>query len=74
MATSSDWTVATVRVIQGGETIGSKVQLLKPGKKSKIKIKLLSGAHFAKGSAVIHVATYTVEGVQQLLKKPITVK
>jgi hypothetical protein len=73
-ATASDWTVATVRVVQAGKTVSRKVFLLKPKKKLNANIKLLPGKKLVKGKAVVQVATCTVDGVWQLFKKPITVK
>jgi hypothetical protein len=73
-ATASDWTVATVRIIQNGKTVGRKVYLLQPNKKLRASVKLLPGKTLVKGKAVIQVATCTVDGVWQLFKKPITVK
>jgi hypothetical protein len=73
-ATASDWTVATVRVIQGGTTIGRKVFLLQPKKTLKATVKLLPGKKLVKGKATFQVATCTVDGVWQLFKKPFNVK
>ncbi|MGH2959557.1 MAG: hypothetical protein ACRDKE_08110, partial [Solirubrobacterales bacterium] len=73
-AKASDWTVATFRIVQNGQTVARRVFLLKPGKKLRAPLKLLPGKKLVKGKAIIQVSTCTVDGVWQLFKKPINVK
>ncbi len=73
-AQASDWTIATFRIVQNGNTVARRVFLLKPGKKLRVPLKLLPGKKLVKGNAMIQISTCTVDGVWQQFKKPLNVK
>ncbi|MGH2905162.1 MAG: adventurous gliding motility protein AgmC [Solirubrobacterales bacterium] len=73
-ATSTQFAVATFKVIQNGKVLGRKVYLLKPGKKLKRPLKLLGSSKLAKGKATVKVSIFSVDGVRVKTTKSVKVK